>query len=247
MDFFVRESRAVVDGPMAIVRYVFYLLYIFSIALIIFMSLLLFCYSPGLDYTGINYYNFSHLFIIRFGTCGGLVNESEAGKIILASHGSGYITRNPDYFCENYGNSTPKNAEEAYHIYSPVPADSEFSNLMFEKLSRQLGSEKVVQGMNCTAESFYSSQGRIDPNFDDNNHEIIDKLLQRYPDAKSLEMETFILLHLAKCSKISIKATAAAIVVANRPTGQVIGGTDLDHMELFGGKAVLEAVSAVSL
>jgi hypothetical protein len=58
--------------------------------------------------------------------------------------------------------------------------------------------------------------GRIDPIFDDKNHNIIEDVLNKYPDAKSLEMETFQLLHLAHCSKIPIYASAAAIVVCQK-------------------------------
>lgn len=55
--------------------------------------------------------------------------------------------------------------------------------------------------------------GRIDPSFYDENESIIGEIIQRYPDAKSMEMETFILMHLANCSSVGIAASAAAIVV----------------------------------
>lgn len=45
--------------------------------------------------------------------------------------------------------------------------------------------------MNATADSFYSTQGRIDPSFDDRNENLIDDLSSRYPDVVTLEMETF--------------------------------------------------------
>ena len=60
-------------------------------------------------------------------------------------------------------------------------------------------------------------------------------------------METFNLLHLAKCSKIQIKASAAAIVVANRISGNVIDGNLLDLLEEKGGKAILIAITNVEL
>lgn len=55
-------------------------------------------------------------------------------------------------------------------------------------------------GMNASADSFFSSQGRYDPNFDDRNDSVLDTLLKRHPDVSSLEMESFQLFHLAKCS-----------------------------------------------
>ena len=53
MDFFVREARAVVEGPMA---------------------------------------------VVRFGTCGGLVEAAAEGSIVVASGGTSYICRNYDFF-----------------------------------------------------------------------------------------------------------------------------------------------------
>ena len=56
------------------------------------------------------------------------------------------------------------------------------------------------EGLNASADSFFSSQGRPDPNFDDRNACVLDDLLHRHPTTSSLEMETFHLFHLAQCS-----------------------------------------------
>jgi len=211
MDFFVRETRAVVNGPMA---------------------------------------------MVRFGTCGGLTAEAPEGTIVVASGGSGYITRNPDAFAHTYGDSDDSgtNTDSAteqrppsYNMYKVCPSDKAFSDLVQAELSVGVGAEHVVTGTNVTGESFYSSQGRIDGNFDDDNGHITDAIRAFYPNATTLEMETFILLHLAKCCKVSIKATAAAIVVANRPTGKVVDGDVLDRLEAHGGRAILEAVTKLVL
>ena len=89
--------------------------------------------------------------------------------------------------------------------------------------------------------------GRIDPNFDDGNENVINDIITTYPTAISMEMETFTLLHLAKCSRETIKASAAAIVVANRLSAKVIDGNTLDKLEELGGKAILNAVCKISL
>jgi hypothetical protein len=60
-------------------------------------------------------------------------------------------------------------------------------------------------------------------------------------------MESFMLLHLAKSSKVKIIATAACIVVANRLSTIVVDHDSLDMMELEGGKALLEALISISL
>eukprot|EP01034_Spumella_vulgaris_P024797 gene24797-31177_t len=204
MDFFVRESRAVVEGPMA---------------------------------------------MVRFGTCGGLTSVAKEGTIVVASGGSGYITRNPDAFTHNYGESEDASATRPapYHLHKIAPASHDLSELITAKLTGGVGAEHTVQGTNVTAESFYSSQGRLDANFDDENTTIMDLIRTAYPAATTLEMETFMLLHLARCSKVSIKASAAAIVVANRPTGHVIDGTLLEHLESEGGRAILQAITTIAL
>jgi uridine phosphorylase len=203
MDFFVRESRAIVDGPMA---------------------------------------------MVRFGTCGGVSNEANAGKIVVASYGSGYIHRNVDYFAYNYSNDISRSTSLEPYITSQIsPADEELSALVSNELKKIINDEDIIEGCNVTADSFYSSQGRIDDNFNDYNHSIIDIIKEKYPSASSMEMETFNLLHLAKCSRIQIKASAAAIVVANRISGNVIDGNLLDALEEKGGKAILIAITNIEL
>ncbi len=67
------------------------------------------------------------------------------------------------------------------------------------------------------------------------------------PVSTTLEMESFWLLHLAQCSKIPIKATAAAILLANRLIAVVVDGHRVDELERKGGLSVLEAITKVSL
>jgi uridine phosphorylase len=69
MDFFVREARAVIDGPMA---------------------------------------------VVRFGTCGGLVEAAPEGSVVVASGGSSYICRNYDFFPIDPSSGS---SEEPYKIH----------------------------------------------------------------------------------------------------------------------------------
>jgi hypothetical protein len=62
-----------------------------------------------------------------------------------------------------------------------------------------------------------------------------------------MEMESFTLLHLSLCSNVPIKASAAAIVVANRCFNSTLEGTVLDMLEENGGHAILKAICKVSL
>ena len=130
----------------------------------------------------------------------------------MSSEGSGYIIRNPDFFARNYS-SSKSTVGEPYLTFSVAPADKSLSSLVDSHLRKVIAPKKVINGLNVTAESFYSSQGRIDDSFDDNNLQVIDTILSKYPSALTLEMESFMLLHLAKCCRIPIYATAAGKAV----------------------------------
>jgi uridine phosphorylase len=200
MDFFVREARAIVEGPMV---------------------------------------------IVRFGTCGGIDAAAEPGTIVVASQGSAFISRNPDAF---HSAAAHENLPDPYQLHKIVPADAHLSARLVEALGNIVGTQCIVEGVNITADSFYSSQGRKDDRFDDRNENLIDgNIKTRYPNARSLEMESFYLLHLAHSSKLPIKASAAAIVVANRLSSRVIDEKVLAHLEKSGGKAVLATVCAQPL
>ena len=75
----------------------------------------------------------------------------------------------------------------------------------------------------------------------------MDRIAATHPGVMSMEMETFQLLHMAACSKGSIQASAASIVVANRPTGKVVAGDVLEHLESAGGRAIMTALASVEL
>jgi uridine phosphorylase len=83
---------------------------------------------------------------------------------------------------------------------------------------------------------------RIDPNFDDENHTVVDDIVALEPDALTMEMETYLLFHLAECSKIPIHATAASIVVANRKSSSVVDEATLLFLEANGGVAALKTL-----
>ena len=120
------------------------------------------------------------------------------------------MLRNPDYFSYNYSASGSKsNALEPYSTYNIAPADEGLSTSVIAQLRKVIDPAKVTSGLNVTAESFYSSQGRIDDSFDDSNAEVLNTIASRYPAAKTLEMESFMLLHLAKCCRVPVHATAA--------------------------------------
>ena len=164
MDFFVRESRAVVESQLKMA-------------------------------------------MVRFGTCGGLHESAHVGSIVVAD-GAVLLTRNPDAFAHLYGSGdarTQQQDAEKYRISFAAPADSQLTALVDEELRKELqGKHAVIRGINVTAESFYSSQGRLDENFVDDNSDLIMRVAEEIPEVRSMEMESFQLLHLAKCSKVLI-------------------------------------------
>jgi uridine phosphorylase len=45
----------------------------------------------------------------------------------------------------------------------------------------------VNEGTNITTDSFYSSQGRFDPSFNDENDRLISEVLKKYPKAITMD------------------------------------------------------------
>ncbi|ORX92097.1 purine and uridine phosphorylase [Basidiobolus meristosporus CBS 931.73] len=198
MDFFVREVRAVVDGPMC---------------------------------------------IIRLGSCGAL-NGAKPGEFMVPTS-SVALTRNYNYFAPN------SNATKPYDISLEFPADKDLTDILTDELNQAFGEEKVHNGVNITADSFYSSQGRVDGNFVDANENLFEVIREELPTAVSLEMETFMLYHLAHCStgapvaeksSRSIHCSASMMVFADRVTNQFIDHSIVPALEEKAGRAVFESL-----
>eukprot|EP01132_Coremiostelium_polycephalum_P002165 gene2165-2665_t len=180
--------------------------------------------------------------IIRFGTCGALV-DTPVGSLAVASDAL-LVRRNPDHW---HPESDHSNLPKPYDISLPYSGDRDLVSILESEIRQTIPERKVVVGINATADSFYSSQGRIDPNFDDRNEDLIKTILEKQPKAVTLEMETFQLYHLAKRSKIPIKAAATTIVLANRLNNDFLSNQEKEELELKGGKACLEALIKISL
>jgi uridine phosphorylase len=122
----------------------------------------------------------------------------------------------------------------------------------------------TTTGLNATCDSFYSSQGRRDENFRDCNSDLLSTISSTYPETVSLEMETFMLFHLAKSSTSaplkdsdsdavrdkdhgSIKAASAVMVFADRNNNEFISPKRLNFLRDPAGKAMLEALIEIEL
>lgn len=144
-----------------------------------------------------------------------------------------------------------------YHISGLIPADKHLSDRLIQSLGQELGKDKVVTGVDACADSFYSSQGRQDISFGDDNQTLIEGLRSKYPNCETLEMESGMILHLAQActhqSRIKeshpgpIRASCCAMIFFNRITNAAIPSDYVDVLELKAGKAVLDALVATPL
>lgn len=186
MDFFVREVRHVVDGPIA---------------------------------------------IIRLGTCGNLGLPEQLPTASLAvSDKVLYISRDPDTV--------------SYKFSGFALADPQLRSLVM----RNMPQGQAFEVSSASADTFYSSQGRKETDFVDNNEHLLSDLRSRHPEVLSCEMEHFWLLHLAACSKPGRKVYAAvcAIVVGQRVANQMVTREREHEAERMSGKAVLDALADFS-
>jgi uridine phosphorylase len=150
------------------------------------------------------------LAFIRIGTCGTPHPDVPAGDVII-NDSSVLIQRNPDAFRQ-------ESNEDPYKISQPVKSHAQLTEKLRQQMAAHIGEKHVRVGLNATADSFYSSQGRIDTNFDDRNKDLIENHLAQKCQVLSLEMETFHLFDMADCSKGTIIASSAEIVLAQRTT-----------------------------
>lgn len=150
--------------------------------------------------------------IVRLGTCGAVQRPAKLGDLLLATHGSVAVHRDPDYWTlmdeQQYdnpqqsgsgssssngaasgngacANGLPKVAETGvrvsdsfvqgggrstaagdavpprpYRVTLPVRGDGGLGSLLAKEAAAVVGEERVVQGLNASGDSFYSSQVR---------------------------------------------------------------------------------------
>ncbi|EAL66789.1 uridine phosphorylase [Dictyostelium discoideum AX4] len=182
--------------------------------------------------------------IIRYGTCGS-IKDVEVGSLAIAES-SILIRRNPDFWHSD--NNKDQTKCKPYDISKPVAGDKELIDLLKNDFESIFKDRKTVVGINASADSFYSSQGRIDPEFDDFNEQLIENIIDLYENkVNTLEMETFQLYHLATRSKQPIKAASSTIILANRVTQAFLDNNTKVKLEIEGGRACLESLIKVNL
>ncbi|KAL4859498.1 Purine nucleoside phosphorylase DeoD-type [Chlorella vulgaris] len=181
--------------------------------------------------------------IVRLGTCGALQPPARLGSFVVADPGAMLIRRNPDAF----GLEGEQSGVPPYTFSRPIPSDAALSQALQHEAALLLGPEGVCCGLNATADSFYSSQGRSTAWFDDRNESLLADLLCCYPEAVTLEMETAMLLDLARCSRGSIRAAAGVIALADRTSNDFLGADRTQQLERAAGQACLAALAHTQL
>jgi uridine phosphorylase len=83
-------------------------------------------------------------------------------------------------------------------LQKTLPSNPEVKSLFASKSIQALGNIT-----NASADSFYSSQGRITTLFRDENEQLIENIRKLHPESQTFEMETFLLNHLAKSANES--------------------------------------------
>jgi len=181
--------------------------------------------------------------IIRLGTCGSPRKDIPIGAIVVAPS-SICVTSNFDNFDGTDGiNETTSEIKSAYNISKPVKGDQAVFQSLMASLQSSISDHPVIEAIDASADSFYSSQGRVDPNFADQNETIISNILKAYPNTGSLQMETFQLFHLARLSKEKIDTGACAIVLAHRCSNDFLDHNTKHKLELLAGTACLDVLT----
>jgi len=180
------------------------------------------------------------LAIIRLGTCGTPRQDVPIGSIAV-SETSRYCALNFDAGLD------PALKEPRYTLTKPLGGDPELLKVFEEELVKSVSlfnpKHRVVRAGDVTADSFYSTQGRIDPHFDDQNADLIDIITSTYPEAVSIQMETYVMYYLSKiCYTKDIASAACGIVLAQRKSGEFLDHDSKHGLEKCAGIASLDAL-----
>lgn len=164
--------------------------------------------------------------IIRFGSCGSISHDLSVGSIAVADS-SCFIS----------------NVLNTYSISEIVEPSIGLTQQLFKEIKGKIR-DPVVMGLNATCDSFYSSQGRRDDKFRDENQNLINDLKEKYPKAITMEMETFQLFSLALKSVEKIEVASCTMIYASRLTKgrEFISPEKIEEFVMGVGKCILDVL-----
>lgn len=154
------------------------------------------------------------LVIVRVGSCGSVNQELSIGTVAVPPASVG-ISRNYDHFHPSTYTGETGCALKAYQVTKPISADEDVHAALVKALEstrppssadRFAGQNPKIHdsGLNGSADSFYGSQGRTDSQFVDDNQGLIPAIQEEHPTLSTLEMETYVLHHLALCANYAV-------------------------------------------
>jgi uridine phosphorylase len=175
--------------------------------------------------------------VVRLGTCCSVSNCVE-GDVVISTKGSFNVLTDFDARQAHTGS--------AYKITDVVPADDNLSGLLKTHIRDSLPNKDICKtGLNGTTDSFYGSQARFSEKFNDENEYLINEILEKYPDTKTLDMETFgIVATAAMAKKKDVFASAVSLVVLNRmQSGGKVSKAQMVEIEDLTGYGIFKALA----
>ncbi|CAL6072612.1 Uridine_phosphorylase 1 [Hexamita inflata] len=173
--------------------------------------------------------------VVRVGTCGS--PAAKVGEVTVPTKFH-TVLRLPDGFGPGAENAT---VEQQYYISKTMHGDDDLIKLLQEKCKEHCGTAYDGHHVSCC--SFYSSQGRTDPNFNDKNEHFIDYMCEKLPGLVSIEMESSHLVDMAINCNQKIHASSAHIILAQRRSLDFLTNEQKHKVEREIGLAALEAVT----
>lgn len=144
--------------------------------------------------------------ICRFGLCASIADDVEVGNVVVQDKGSFHVQTDFDKLHDR--------EDLPYKIGKVQKADEHLSAHLSKHLEHSTTEGNFKRGLNGTTDSFYSSQCRHDPKFEDNNQGLIHAIKKAHPEAKTLEMENYVLYALSNIAKKQDVHVASTSIVA---------------------------------
>lgn len=229
MDFFLRECKAVIEGDMVVVR-------LGTCGIV----------KPDIP-VGTVVIHDSSVGIIRNPDGFRKIENKDDVSVSTFTNSESEFSNGSESDITNYSDirsSLNKSVQRnPYYVTLPVNSCPKLTQTLYDNVSKVVGPDMTRIGLNATGDSFYSSQGRQTPYFNDQNKNLIDDVIDRYPTLTTLEMETFHLFDLAECSQgFKIYAGSCVIGLAQRRSEEFLDTKTKKLREKQVGLSVLESL-----
>lgn len=159
---------------------------------------------------------------MRIGTCGSPA-ETVVGDVTVPSTFHTVI-RVPNAYLHGAKTNT-----ERFMISDAFQPDKQLHDILYKHTVKECG--KAFDGAHISTCSFYSSQGRVDKNFKDENETFLDEVVAKIPNLVSIEMETALMCDLSRVAKEKMYVAGAHIILAQRVSQAFLTNDEKHHIE----------------